>query len=529
MPYVEIEEEYLSPMDYVDEEDFIRQGFDPGQEEFGGEEMERSMDFSEMMEYCVVPTSKDAIGHVGKVLFWAIVFRILSQNGKTPPWAFHVLSSITGVFVISHFFHTNIVYVMGLLVLSYVTLILVHRHRYKHRGPFLVFLCIMYNATCELGIAPPMDWHQIRGAQMILSMKIISLGFDMDAFIPPKKETSEDAEPSSIQEKDGENKRSKKERRRRTDKASVPSSTSSVVPPPSIDLSAVPSFIQMAGYALNPGNSIFGPWVKYEDYLNLHRSPTWNLGWILKILFSMATSFVFLSISTCWNSWMIKDGSGKWLLAYRDAMSFRASHYFVSFVSEATATAAGFGYSKEDQSWSELAVARCNSIELPRSLVEVVVSWNIPMHKWLKTYIFKTSRSFGTFTAVLSTYIASAFLHGFNFQLGTVLLSLGFYTYVEHGFRRKLADIFDASIEARSPSESNSRKHSEKEFLVILVNLAFGLLAHFHLAYLGVMFGQSNPMEEEGYSWRHTLSKWRHLGFLSHYVIAFTYSISFLL
>ncbi|QQP36932.1 Proteincysteine Npalmitoyltransferase porcupinelike, partial [Caligus rogercresseyi] len=74
-----------------------------------------------------------------------------------------------------------------------------------------------------------------------------------------------------------------------------------------------------------------------------------------------------------------------WLLAYRDAMSFRASHYFVSFVSEATATAAGFGYSKEDQSWSELAVARCNSIELPRSLVEVVVSWNIPMHKWLKT------------------------------------------------------------------------------------------------------------------------------------------------
>lgn len=47
----------------------------------------------------------------------------------------------------------------------------------------------------------------------------------------------------------------------------------------------------------------------------------------------------------------------------------------------------GFGYEngkkKKDKSWSYV-VARPFVIELPRSLVQVVVFWNIPMHMWLK-------------------------------------------------------------------------------------------------------------------------------------------------
>jgi porcupine-like protein len=41
-------------------------------------------------------------------------------------------------------------------------------------------------------------------------------------------------------------------------------------------------------------------------------------------------------------------------------------------------------------------VTQPHNIEVPRSLVEVVVSWNIPMHAWLKKYVFKeTRKSFG--------------------------------------------------------------------------------------------------------------------------------------
>ena len=86
-------------------------------------------------------------------------------------------------------------------------------------------------------------------------------------------------------------------------------------------------------------------------------------------------------------------------------MSFRASHYFVSFMSEASLIAAGFGCSVAgSQVLSRIfsgavdellqvlwhyTVTQPHNIEVPRSLVEVVVSWNLPMHRWLKQYVFK--------------------------------------------------------------------------------------------------------------------------------------------
>ena len=86
-------------------------------------------------------------------------------------------------------------------------------------------------------------------------------------------------------------------------------------------------------------------------------------------------------------------------------MSFRASHYFVSFMSEASLIAAGFGCSVAgSQVLSQIfsgavdellqvlwhyTVTQPHNIEVPRSLVEVVVSWNLPMHRWLKQYVFK--------------------------------------------------------------------------------------------------------------------------------------------
>ncbi|CAE1268787.1 PORCN [Acanthosepion pharaonis] len=92
----------------------------------------------------------------------------------------------------------------------------------------------------------------------------------------------------------------------------------------------------------------------------------------------------------------------------------------------------------------DLSVTRPSFIELPRSLVETVSNWNLPMHYWLKIYIFKNARPLGNFAAVLLTYGASSLLHGLNFQLAAVLLSLGFYSYIEHGknFYTQLNSLF---------------------------------------------------------------------------------------
>merc|ERR1712166_1004657 len=84
----------------------------------------------------------------------------------------------------------------------------------------------------------------------------------------------------------------------------------------------VPTFWEYFGYALCPGTTVFGPWVPYKDYLSIFNNPIWNPNWLLKIIFSVTLSLLFLTISTCWIPMFIPDMkmNQKWISAYRDAM-----------------------------------------------------------------------------------------------------------------------------------------------------------------------------------------------------------------
>ena len=130
----------------------------------------------------------------------------------------------------------------------------------------------------------------------------------------------------------------------------------------------------------------------------------------------------------------------------------------------------------------------------------------------------------------MTTFLASTFLHGFNFQLGSVLLSLGFFTFIEHKIRSKLANIFNASIEARRrlTSAADNYRYKEASFPVLLANSAFGILTIVHLIYLGVMFDQTE-LQTEGYKWTHTIDKWKSLDFFSHISMTSAFVLSFLL
>jgi porcupine-like protein len=122
------------------------------------------------------------------------------------------------------------------------------------------------------------------------------------------------------------------------------------------------------------------------------------------------------------------------------------------------------------------------------------------------------------------TYLASSLLHGLNFQLAAVLLSLGFYTYIEYQLRNLLANVFNACIASKHCSlyKCEHLKNSINCYWVTLVNGLFGMLAMFHLAYLGLMFDTSDT-QETGYSYSHTIDKWSQLGFASHWVAFATY------
>uniref|UniRef100_K7FJI7 Protein-serine O-palmitoleoyltransferase porcupine n=1 Tax=Pelodiscus sinensis TaxID=13735 RepID=K7FJI7_PELSI len=199
----------------------------------------------------------------------------------------------------------------------------------------------------------------------------------------------------------------------------------------------------------------------------------------------------------------------RWLRAYESAVSREAP---------ATLAGAGFTEEKDNLKW-DLTVSRPLNVELPRSMVEVVTSWNLPMSSWLNSYVFKNSLQLGTFSAVIVTYAASALLHGLSFHLAAVLLSLGFITYVEHVLRKRLSAILDACILSKRCPPGCSHRHNTVSLGAAPRKVVVGSLS-FHLAYLGSLFDidADDTLEEQGYGMSYTVYKWSELSWASHWV-----------
>lgn len=104
----------------------------------------------------------------------------------------------------------------------------------------------------------PQKWHQVRGSQMILSMKLISLSIDLD--------------------------------------------NNQITPP---------KLISFLGYTLHTGSVIFGPWISFQQYTSNLSAKEKKSEWIFKLLKNLVLSQVFLTISTCWLQWIIPDDTNK--------------------------------------------------------------------------------------------------------------------------------------------------------------------------------------------------------------------------
>lgn len=71
----------------------------------------------------------------------------------------------------------------------------------------------------------------------------------------------------------------------------------------------------------------------------------------------------------------------RYVLLLRDALMVRFSHYFICQLSQAICILNGPRSGVEVLS---CPVFKPLHVEMPRSLVDAVVCWNIPMHQWLK-------------------------------------------------------------------------------------------------------------------------------------------------
>lgn len=182
-------------------------------------------------------------------------------------------------------------------------------------------------------------------------------------------------------------------------------------------------------------------------------------------------------------------------------------------------------------------------------------------------------KHYGKFNAILLTYLVSSSLHGLNFQLAAVLLSIGIFTFVEFHLRNSLAEILDACVlaskcnvttivdvtaedsvnsadsSARSNNDDSTSKNSNVDSSrrttaittckghknttalawVKMINFIFGLFTIVLLAYLGVLLDISSDYEQQqhgkGFSWEHNLKKWIELKFFGHIIVVIWFII----
>jgi len=201
---------------------------------------------------------------------------------------------------------------------------------------------------------------------------------------------------------------------------------------------------------------------------------------------------------------------------YFIALEFRFSHYFACFLSLTLLNLS--------QTGDTIQVCKMKTVEWPRSLVEVVVSWNIPMHLWLKDNIFNPLRRSqkSIILAVIITYLCSSTLHGFKFHIWAVLLSLGVASWIEHGLRQKLATRYSICVLARPCSLATGqtctrhrRKTGNSATKELVINGIFRAATILQLAYLGSIFVGNTDVG----NYREALQIWADTYYVGHVLI----------
>uniref|UniRef100_A0A0K0EQT9 Protein-serine O-palmitoleoyltransferase porcupine n=1 Tax=Strongyloides stercoralis TaxID=6248 RepID=A0A0K0EQT9_STRER len=277
------------------------------------------------------------------------------------------------------------------------------------------------------------------------------------------------------------------------------------------------NLFEVFGYAFSPGTLLYGPFITIRMYRLSYQTKFFSnlfipiLSSILSGLFLFLSHFILTDIDILnYNSLLIN---------YKTAASFRYSHYFISYISLTLASLSGIPI---DQVTSWL------SVEVPRSMMNVACYWNVPMHLFFHKYVFQKLRNYGKFTAVLITFAFSAMLHGFNFQLTAVLISIGINASIESKLRNRLSSRLNSCCKSRECLENCNHQYKKYHFRTIIVNIVFLIVNIYHLIYLGAPFDDNT--DDGRYSMGHTLKIWsQEFYFISPIVTLFTWILSFLI
>uniref|UniRef100_A0A1A9UHR3 Protein-serine O-palmitoleoyltransferase porcupine n=1 Tax=Glossina austeni TaxID=7395 RepID=A0A1A9UHR3_GLOAU len=435
--------------------------------------------FKDIYYTCAVPSTIQIGRYIIVVLSCSLMYHLLRsllENAWPSKESLHHLSSMVCGFVTLYLsLSYDWLIVLLLCLLAYTLILIISYYKSPHEGMGVAIFTIVIQLACEY-FMKHLEWQKVRGVQMVATMKTISFAFDFGA-----KDTGE----------------------RSTVK--------------------LPDLLSYLGYVFCPTTCMLGPWMPYSLYNQKQRTSLKNLHWLLWTFTNVTLAVVFLNLSNCFIPWLRSDDL-LWLRIYLDALAVRCSHYFISFLSQATVVVGGVPSQKPDYVLGYKITQPLN-IEFPRSLHSLVRCWNIPMHQWLKKYMFrKLQITYGSyFVSLLFTYVISALLHGFHAKVHLVLLSLAGFTYIENSLRSTLAHVYDSCLEVNDCNRSctythcpRRRKWSSDTLLVRFINFMFSNLAILNLAYLGVMMSD-NSMSDESHQYE-DLWKWQRLNYIGHFI-----------
>ncbi|XP_054667516.1 protein-serine O-palmitoleoyltransferase porcupine isoform X3 [Grus americana] len=180
---------------------------------------------AQVLPGCVVPTARQGLAQLWPLLLLCLGARLLHRL-PLPRGGKHAGAAAGGLLALHHFFGAQALWVALLSGLCALTLLL-SRAR-AQRGLCLALAALSYLLMGELHMVDTVTWHKMRGAQMVVAMKAVSLGFDLDR--------------GAGGAWGGE-----------------------------------PSPAQVLGYLCSPGSVVFGPWEPFGAYLRAVEGPPLQL------------------------------------------------------------------------------------------------------------------------------------------------------------------------------------------------------------------------------------------------------------
>ena len=413
-----------------------------------------------MFQSCVWSTVVQLAHSIYPVLFVSLFLVVFSFNNVSIK-RLNILNSSLSLLVLIYAYNPLLVaYLLAFVIKIYLILNLTNFSQTKH-AVIIVICSTIHMFMGRVLLFSASDWNSIKGVEMILIMKIISLVIDS-----------------------------------KTNATQL-------------------NLTDLVSYLLSINTAMFGPWVSYADHLaSLGHKVNRKVLNLFEPIKSVCISISCLVASNCLFNFIEHYLNINPLVRiYFEALSFRLSNYFVSYLSQAIVNFTGN---------SKIKVTRPAFIELPRSLLDVVTNWNVPIHNWLKTYVFKPMKCWRpnqSLLAVLVTYFVSSMLHAFDENISLILFSLGFYTYVEFGLRRNVSKLASCCVQARKCANGCSHRFKAYHPISLVFNLLFSLVNIYHLAYLGqVLFHVNSGGSGEVSGYEIAFKKWSATYYSSHLI-----------